>query len=74
MVQFPMKKSKSLPDDSGEAVMMRSPFGANLRGGRGKLSIWADADVSIDKNRRVARKTERAIMVNLWVKAISLLE
>ena len=54
MVQFPMKKSKSLLEDSGEAVMIRSPFGANFRGGKGKLSIWAEAVEKIARNRRVA--------------------
>jgi len=62
MVQFPMKKSKSLLEDSGEAVMMRSPFGANFKGGKGKLSIWAEAEVAIATDNRIVRLRENVIL------------
>jgi hypothetical protein len=63
---------------------MRSPFGANFKGGKGKLSIWAEAEVVIAMNKRIAGMREtrtwgmgngrRCILVNLWIKTIPLLE
>src|ERR1700722_3830869 len=53
---FPIQNSKSLLEDSGEAVMIRSPLGANFNAGMGKPSIWAVAVLKMVIVRTATKK------------------